>query len=147
VSRLKTLHGARRAVTCTDFTHNNNYVLGASADNNIYVWNYAQDRVVVRTFFSFSFPFCFLMFSSLFLVHNRRTCWDIRAPCPRLSSRSTRVKSSPVRAIDASRFGTWRRASVRLVPCLPRRTLFCSLNRPPPVVRTQVCERSCVPPR
>lgn len=45
MARLKTLRVARRAITCADFTHNNALVLGASADNNIYVLSYAQDRI------------------------------------------------------------------------------------------------------
>jgi WD40 repeat protein len=48
VARLKTLRVARRAITCADFTHNNALVLGASADNNIYVLSYAQDRIAVH---------------------------------------------------------------------------------------------------
>jgi hypothetical protein len=56
VSRLKTLRVARRAITCADFTHNNALVLGASADNNIYVMSYAQDRVAVLFFHSHARP-------------------------------------------------------------------------------------------
>ncbi|KAL6067995.1 ATG16 domain-containing protein, variant 4 [Balamuthia mandrillaris] len=45
-NKVNVLRGAKRGITCADFTSGGELVLGASNDKMIYLWNYEQNRTL-----------------------------------------------------------------------------------------------------